>query len=1240
MPTSLYRPLAVFALGAVLIQPSFLAASSPRTGRSSAVADRILQPVDASRTATLAHHRPAWANPANGAGLVPADTQMGNLTLVLARSPQQEQAFEQLLKNQQDPASPLYHHWLTPSEIGEQFGLSGNDIEKIAGWIESEGLHIDWVAPSGIFIRFSGTAANINRAFQTELRYYNVEGDQLLSVSSDPKIPQALLPVIKAVRGLFTVEERPLHRTETIELDSPELSTGSGVHFLAPADFATIYDLPGYVNGSGVTIGVVGRARTNFADFDNFRSKTGSSFANPTEIVPTAYGGVDPGPAFTTPQNCTPVNSPACKAISSQLGDQGEATLDVFRSASVAPQAHVLLVVANSDSGGIEVDAQYLVQTTPVPAQVMSISFGSCESSAGQSGVTLWDSLFQQAAAEGISVFVSSGDSGASGCDPHSQAPPAAPAPNSPNYICSSSYATCVGGTEFNDTGNPSEYWNSTNSVGYSSARSYIPEGGWNEPLNSNSVTQVAASGGGVSKFIATPSWQKGTGVPSARTGRYTPDISFSASGHDGYFACFAAAGGSCVSAANGSFSFIAFAGTSASAPDMAGITALLDDQWAGPQGNLNPTLYSMAASTPSAFHDATVATSGVTNCSASTPSMCNNSIPSPNGLTGGQAGYLLTAGYDEVTGLGSLDVSAFLSLSSTSAPLVTTNAATSVTSSGAILNGIVNPGGVASQAWFEYGTSSTLAGASTTAQQAESGTSNLNYSATLTGLSSNTQYYFRAVASNGTQTVKGSISTFTTALPGKAATVTSEGTVLVTNNGAGLSAMVNPNGNDTQAWFQYGTSNTLAGATSTTKQEVGAGTSDVGFNATLTGLATSTTYYFRAVASNSGGTVYGSILSFTTQSASSSQALQFVPITPCRIADTRNATGSFGGPAMSKGSTRTFNIPQSACNIPSSAAAYSLNATVVPSGELDYLTLWPAGQSQPNVSTLNSLDGRIKANAAIVPAGTSGGVSVYVSNATNVILDIDGYFVPAGTASALAFYPVTPCRIADTRGAVGSLGGPSITGGSNRAFPILSSNCNIPSSAKAYSLNVTAIPHKTLNYLTTWPTGTTQPNVSTLNAPTGTIVANAAIVPAGTTGQVSIFVSDTSDVILDVNGYFAPPGTGGLSLYTINPCRVVDTRPTAFNGVKTVNIEGSACAPPSSAEAYVTNATVVPPAPLTYLSLWPAGQNQPVVSTLNALDGAITSNMAIVPTTNGSIDAFASNSTNFILDISSYFAP
>ena len=169
----------------------------------------------------------------------------------------------------------------------------------------------------------------------------------------------------------------------------------------------------------------------------------------------------------------------------------------------------------------------------------------------------------------------------------------------------------------------------------------------------------MAATGGGVSTVIATPSWQTGAGVPSPGTGRYTPDVSFSASAHDGYFACMAAAGGSCV-ITNGSFSFIAFSGTSAAAPGMAGVAALLDEQLGAPQGNLNPYLYSLAASAPSAFHDATPASSGVGNCVLSVPSVCNNSIPGVSG-TAAQPGFPLQIGYDQATGLGSLDVANFI---------------------------------------------------------------------------------------------------------------------------------------------------------------------------------------------------------------------------------------------------------------------------------------------------------------------------------------------------------------------------------------------------------------------------------------------------------------------------------------------------------------------------------------------------------------------------------------------------
>ena len=229
--------------------------------------------------------------------------------------------------------------------------------------------------------------------------------------------------------------------------------------------------------------------------------------------------------------------------------------------------------------------------------------------------------------------------------------------------------------------------------------------------------------------------------------------------------------------------------------------------------------------------------------------------------------------------------------------------------------------------------------------------------------------------------------------------------------------------------------------------------------------------------------------------------ALLFVPMTPCRLVDTRNATGAFGGPSITGETSRSFVIPSSACGVPSTAAAYSINVTAVPQAGLGYLTVWPTGMTQPGVSTLNS-DGRVKANAAIVPAGTSGAISVYATDTTDVVLDINGYFVPATSTSALAFYPLTPCRVADTRNPTGSFGGPSLVGMQARAFPILSSACNIPSSAQAYSLNFTAVPQAGLGYLSAWPTGQAWPGVSTLNAPpTNPVVANAAIVPAGTGG-------------------------------------------------------------------------------------------------------------------------------------------
>ncbi len=373
---------------------------------------------------------------------------------------------------------------------------------------------------------------------------------------------------------------------------------------------------------------------------------------------------------------------------------------------------------------------------------------------------------------------------------------------------------------------------------------------------------------------------------------------------------------------------------------------------------------------------------------------------------------------------------------------------------------------------------------------------------------------------------------------------------------------------------------------------------------------------------------------------------LQFVSVTPCRLVDTRNPNGEFGGPPLEGQTERSFIIPDNqTCSIPPTAAAYSLNVTVAPYEPLGYLTVWPTGESRPYVSTLNSLDGRVKANAAIVPTGYQGAVSFYVTNKTDLVLDIDGYFA-AASGSTLAFYPLTPCRVADTRGSPGDLGAPYLRGGTPRDFPVLESKC-IPLGVtpQAYSLNFTAVPHSHLGYLTVWPTGQNQPYVSTLNAYGGQVTANAAIVGSGASGKITAYATDDTDLVIDIDGYFATPGNGGMSLYPTTPCRVLDTRKAGsgqpFSGELTVDVVGSVCAPPSQAQAYVFNATVVPQGSLGYLTLWPDGVGQPVVSTLNALDGAVTSNMALVAAgTGGKIDAYVDGLTQLILDISSYFAP
>ncbi len=506
----------------------------------------------------------------------------------------------------------------------------------------------------------------------------------------------------------------------------------------------------------------------------------------------------------------------------------------------------------------------------------------------------------------------------------------------------------------------------------------------------------------------------------------------------------------------------------------------------------------------------------------------------------------------------------------------------------------------------------------------------------------SGTTYYWQVVAKNAIGTMSSSVWSFTAAVaapvlvsPANGASDVSLSPVLMWNASAGAGSYDVYFG--TQAWPPMVTN------THSTSYAPGA-------------LSNGGLYFWRVVAHVANkvavSQVSSELWSFTTPlTQQPAAALRFVPVTPCRIADTRGDAGPFGGPTLGRGEQRAFAISQSGCGIPATAQAYSLNVTVVPEGPLSYITLWPAGQTQPSVSTLNSFDGIVVANAAIVPAGAGGAVSVFVTDPTDVILDINGYFDTSTGPTSYLFYPATPCRVADTRGATGQFGGPPMDGALARDFPIPLSSCSAPAAAQAYALNFTVVPTGSLGYLSAWPTGVARPNVSTLNSWTGKVVANAAIVPAGTNESISVFASNPTDLILDVNGYFAPPGnSGALAFYPVTPCRVADTRDSAgpFGGPKmehdtsrTFAIPVSRCGIPSTAAAYSLNVTVVPDGILSYLTAWPTGSARPNVSTLNSWDGAVVANAAIVPAgTDGAVSIYVTHPTDVILDINGYFAP
>lgn len=658
---------------------------------------QIVEPVDDSVRVTIPRSTHPMARPAFDIGPLDGSTAFPRMIMVLKGSPDQEYQARTLIDGMHTGGSPNFHRWLTPEEFGQMFGPSQQDIGQIANWLRQQGFTVGSVAKSGRWIEFSGTSAQVESAFRTQMRQYMVQGELHVANASDVSIPAALSPVVQGVLSLHNFFGKPMlqrspHKTPYIlERGNPNATGGNGFHAITPGDLATIYNLNplyngstslGTINGSGQTIAIVAIGNINISDVNTFRQVFGLPSNPPTVIL----NGPDPG-----------LNNAS-----------DEATLDVEYSGAVAPNATIDLVVSGGSltTDPIALSSSFIVDQNLAP--IMNASFSICEQGLGASGNAFWNALWQQAAAQGISVFVSSGDTGAAGCDPNlSSSSTAALGGLGVNGFGSTAFNTAVGGTEFNETVNggvATTFWSPMPLPGskpFATAIGYIPEMVWNEscsPTTAGSVCQqndffvLASGGGGISTQWAVPSYQtlniqglSGAGFPN----RPVPDVSLTSSaGHDPYIFCFTPDPTQPDCQVNGgqlSVNNLA-GGTSFASPDFAGIMALVN-QAAGNgtppaagsrQGLANFVLYTLAANeSQGAGGFGSCNSSSQTNPLMPPGSQCvfndvtagNNGVPGNDTISGfvppgdqsGQNGFKAVAGYDPAIGLGSVNATALV---------------------------------------------------------------------------------------------------------------------------------------------------------------------------------------------------------------------------------------------------------------------------------------------------------------------------------------------------------------------------------------------------------------------------------------------------------------------------------------------------------------------------------------------------------------------------------------------------
>jgi hypothetical protein len=683
---------------------------------------RITQAIDENNLVVLRGNVHPMARPEFEQGAVSDDQPLRRMLLLLQRSADQEAALRRFLDDQQNKSSPNYHAWLTSAQFGQQYGPADADIQAVTSWLQSHGFHVNNVAAGRTVIEFSGNAGQVRSAFHTEIHNYAVNGEARMANASDPQIPAALAPVVAGVVSLnnFPVKSHVLplgsfFRSKTTGETRP-LTTFpncgvSGCFGLGPADFATIYNsAPLFsgtpkIDGTGQTIAIVGESNINVADVTDFRT------------------------IFNLPQNFSSTNIILDGPDPGINGSEAESDLDVQWAGAVAPGATIDFVTSEptETTAGIFLSATYIVDNNL--AGVMSESFGACEQQIGTLN-QFHDSLWEQAAAQGITVMVSSGDGGSAGCDNFATAQTATQGLGVSGFA-STPFNVAVGGTDFDQINKWTQFWSATNdSTTQASALGYIPEIPWNDSCAQLGITgcgasaphgslNIVAGSGGASTLYPKPSWQSGTGVPLDNQ-RDVPDVSlFASNGFDGSFYIICqrdASGTSSCNLNNLGFTFQGMGGTSASAPAFAGIMALVNQSQATAQspaprqGNANYVLYqlfkkqtnanpaincdaSVSPSSSCTFYDVTRGNSALAHsstgtnsvpCAAGSPNCSNSNVTSGNGVlvTAGNPpplAYSTTAGYDLATGLGSVNVANLVKnwSSVTSLPSITTLSAT-----------------------------------------------------------------------------------------------------------------------------------------------------------------------------------------------------------------------------------------------------------------------------------------------------------------------------------------------------------------------------------------------------------------------------------------------------------------------------------------------------------------------------------------------------------------------------------